>query len=170
MGGHTLTRHPGLVSGSILPPTLFQRRQAEPDGQVMPIGVLALDQIDLPLASPILELFLPCDRGGHVAKHLISNEPVDFVSRSEALDGALTVLPKPFDQVACDTDVERPVGFAGKDIDARVPLNGHGSERYAKWTLKQVQGDEIGKASRLKPRHAELVSVSICQLDAERTG
>jgi hypothetical protein len=62
--------------------------------------------------------------------------------------------------------------LARKDIDARDALLPHESECAAKWTLKQVQGDEDGlglevvsgtarNVASKESRHAELVSASI---------
>ena len=62
---------------------------------------------------------------------------------------------------------QRAIVAAGKDVDARKPFLPHVIELAAKWTLKQVQGDEEGMGldysfSHLpQRRHPELVSGSI---------
>ena len=45
------------------------------------------------------------------------------------------------DEIARHADVKRSVRLAREDVDARLALYRHGSERGGKWTLKQVQVD-----------------------------
>lgn len=151
------TRHPELVSGSSPRCAQVQRRQAKPHGQVMPIGIAALDKVDFPLPMPVLELLLAGDGGGHVGEHFVPHEAVDPVPRGEAFDGAFAVLPKPFNKIAGHANVERPIRLARKDIDARDSFQCNASERDAPWTLKQVQGDGVG----LKHCHSECVAPCI---------
>ena len=165
-------RHPELVSGSIPPITWNKRRQAQPHGQVPPLRVLGVDQVDLPLPMPVLELLFAQDRPLHVAEHLEVDEAVDLVSPCEPRKQSLTMLHQPLQQVRRDADVDRAVVPVRKEIDARVPLFAHALGNGERWTLKQVQGDEEGFGLELFPnpsqphfqpqtRHAELVSASI---------
>jgi len=146
---------------------LFDWWQTQPDCQIMPVGVLALDQIDLPLSVPAFELFLSRDGGAHVTEDFITDEAMDGISGGKPVDCTIPVLPQPRDQIAADADIECTVWLAGEDIDARVALNRHDTERGEEWTLKQVQGDEI-KESSSPPRHAELVSACISPMAQER--
>ena len=153
-------RHPELVSGSIPPPALSKRRQAQSHRQVHPLRVLGVDQVDLPLPMPVLELLLPGNGVFHVAEHLEVDEPVDLVAAGEARQQPLAMLDKPLEQVRSDPDVDRAVVPAREEIDARIALLRHGSERAAKWTLKQVQGDEERTDFEIL-RNDELVSAYI---------
>ena len=110
--------------------------------EIMPIGVFAFDQIDLPLPVPTLQLLLSRNGSGHRAKHLEPDEPVDDVSGSKSFGLATTMLPKASNQVARDADVERTAWLAGENIDAGVSLDFHATTSAAIWTLKQVQGDK----------------------------
>ena len=161
-------RHPELVSGSIPRFTRSQRRQAQPNGKVSPVQVLLLDQIDLPRSVPVLELLLARDRGDHVAIDFEMNQAVDFVTPGKSRQRIIAMLPKPTDQIRGYAHIKRAVVPARKDVDARKAFLPHGAESGARWTLKQVQGDEFGsKWSFHRPRplpfhrHAELVSASI---------
>src|SRR3546814_129974 len=154
------TRHPELVSGSILPHARSHRRQTKANRQIMPVGVLTLDQIDLPLPVPAFQLFLTRYGRSHVAEHLVSDEPADAVTARVARDGVIPMLPQPGNQIAGDADVERSIGLAGEDIDARVTLELHEPEPAEKWMLRQVQHDEF-EAISSPSRHPELVSGSI---------
>jgi len=142
-------RHPELVSGSILPAAQINRKQTKPDRKIMPIRVLAFDQVDLPLPVPALELLLAGDCRGHVAEHLVADEVADVVLTGKALRSAFPMLIKPREKVAGHANINRPVGLAGQDVDARLPIELHGTERAEKWTLKQVQGDDYRHGSRL---------------------
>ncbi len=141
MSATALPRHPELVSGSIS--ALRQRWQSKSDGKVRPMWILALEQVDLPLPMPSLELFLTGNRARHVAEHLEMNEAVDVVTPGEAGNDAVAMLPEPARQVRRDADVERAIMPIGKDVDARVSLEWHTVERAPRWMLKQVQHDEV---------------------------
>ena len=126
----------------------------------MPVGILAFNQVDLPLPVPALQLLLARDGGADIAELLEPDEAMDVVAACEALDLTVSMLPKSRDQIAGNADVKRAVRLAGKDVDARVALERHERERVEKWTLKQVQGDEIERTLP-EVRHAELGSASI---------
>ena len=135
-------------------------RKTQARGQVDPLRVFALDQIDLPLAVPALELLFPHNGTFHFAEQLIADEALDLVAAGEAGDDAVPMLPKPAEQVAGHANVERAVWLTRKDVDARVALLPHGPEDAARWMLKQVQHDGISEDYSLL-RHPELVSGSM---------
>ena len=170
----TLTRHPELVSGSIAPLARSKRRQTQPHRKVAPLRVLAIDQIDFPLPVPALEALFSRDCGDHIAEHFEMNQSVDGIFLCETGQYSLSVLPHPRKQIGRYADIQRPVVFPSKDIYARNAFLPHTPECAAKWTLKQVQGDEIGldsecssrfgttpKSTHTNLRHAELTSLSI---------
>ena len=106
--------------------------------------VRLVDQVDLPRPVPILELLLAGDDAYHVAEHFEVNQPVRLVARGKPRRCAAAVLPHAAEQVGSHADVQRAVVSARQNIDAGVALLPHGPECAAKWTLKQVQGDEKG--------------------------
>ena len=139
----SISRHPELVSGSIFPHTRSKRGEAQPHRKVAPLGVRAVDQIDLPRSLPVFQLLLAGNRALHVAEHLEVNEPVDRIAGREALGHTFAVLPQSLHQVRRHADVSRAVVPAGEDVDAGVALNWHNSKHAARWMLKQVQHDEV---------------------------
>ena len=153
-------RHPELVTGPISPLARSYRLKPQRHGQITPLGIGAIDQVDLPLPAPVLELLLARDRMVHIAEHLEVDEAIDGVAGGETRRRAITVLPDALYQVRGDTDVQRAVVPVRKNVDARVALDRHASGGAEKWTLKQVQGDEEGLGWDVV-RHAELVSASI---------
>ena len=133
----------GAISVHVRGETLPDRIKSKPDCQIMPVRVLALDKVDLPLPVPTLELFLSQDGVFHITENLISDEAVDAITFGETLDLTVAMLPEPRDQVARNADVQRPVTFTGKYVDAGSSLDCHHAEPDGKWTLKQVQGDVL---------------------------
>ena len=175
---HKKHRHPELVSGSIGRPALPKRRQTQPNSKVRPNRVMLVNQIDLPRPMPILQLFFAHYGALHVAKHLKMHKPVDRMFRGMAGQRPAAMLPDARDKVRRHTDVERSVKLTRKDIYARVFLVSHQRSITAKWTLKQVQGDEFfalcvspqfqrqkprctPQRQPYKPRHPKPVSGSI---------
>jgi hypothetical protein len=137
-------RHPELVSGSIAPFAKPQRLKPQPHRQIAPLRIRGVDQIDLPFPPPVLELLLTADGAFHVSEHLEMDQPVDVISRRKTGQGVISVLPQAAHQVRSNPNVKRAIVPARKDVDARVALEPHASKSAEKWTLKQVQGDELG--------------------------
>ena len=136
-------RHPELVSGPICRFARSKRRQTQTHRQIRPMRIGRVDKVDLPLAMPTLELFLTENCRFHFAKQLIVHESVNGVFRSESGDRIVSVLPKSCDEIGCHADVDRAVGLACEDVDAREAFVVHKPEFAARWVLKQVQDDDI---------------------------
>ena len=174
MRPHTFHRHPELVSGSISPLARSKWRQTQPHRKVAPLRVLAINQIDFPLPVPALELLFSRDCGDYIAINFKVNQPVDGIAVGETRRLAIVVLPHPRKQIGRHADIQRPKMSRGQKLNARDALLSHGPACAAKWTLKQVQGDENGldsvcsltfafkrNSTYTQFRHAELVSASI---------
>ena len=153
-------RHPELVSGSIVPFTRSHRLKPQPHGQIAPLGVRAVDKVDLPCAPPVLEPLLAHDGLLHIAEHLEVDEPIDAVARGEPGQGVVPMLPEAAHQVRGDADVKRAVVPAREDVDARAALDRHALGSAEGWALKQVQGDEEGFETVVICR-AELVRAAL---------
>ncbi len=124
----------------------LQCRKSQADRQIAPVRVGFLDQVDFPLSPPVLELLLAGDRRDHVAVHFEPDQPLDSMLTGKAGKGVFAVLPQSGFEVGSDADVKRAARLARKDVDTGVALDRHGSGCAARWTLKQVQGDDKGKA------------------------
>ena len=106
--------------------------------------ITSLDQIDLPLSVPILELLLARDGAAHVSEQFVVDEAMDVVAPCEAGECTITVLREPGRKIGCNPDVERPIMSARENVGTGLFLPDlHGLEDVEKWTLKQVQGDGI---------------------------
>lgn len=154
--------HPELVSGSISPcsqavigarwmlkrvqhdeygKSVAYRRQSQVYRQIHPLRVFRFNQVDLPLAMPVFQLFLSRDRTGHVVEHLKADKAIDRILRRISRTQVVAVLVKALEQVRRYADVERAIGLAGEHVDAGLFHLSHGRYMGAPWTLKQVQGD-----------------------------
>ena len=145
--GCSTQRHPEIVSGSTYPGALNYGFNAKINGQVAPVRVVALDEVDLPAPAPPLQLLFAFDGGGHVSEQFESHEPVDSVARREAREPHGTMLMETREEIRSHPDIERALRLAGENVDARLlvhtDLNSIG--RAEKWMLKQVQHDEKEK-------------------------
>jgi len=101
-------------------------RQSQFLSQIAPIGVRCLDQLDLPLALPILDLLLARDRGVHRPGEFEPDERLHAIAVGEAAETAVAVLADALGQVRGDAGVERPVPRAGHDIGAGLEVGVHG--------------------------------------------
>ena len=164
-----ILRHPELVSGSIPPrsqavigsrwmlkrvqhdgdrKSVTYRRQTQIDRQINPLRVFRFDQIDLPTAMPVFQLFLSRDRAGHVVEHFKADKAIYRILRRISGRQLVAVLVKALDQVGRYADVKRAIGLAGEYVDAGLFHLSHRRYMGAQWTLKQVQGDEFGGIGR----------------------
>jgi hypothetical protein len=165
VSGLTTNRHAELVSASIRRRARSHRWQTQPHRKIDPLRILALDQIDLPLPVPPLQLFLAVNGGFHRVSHLEADETVNAMARRKARNRPGAMLMQPRDQVRCDADVKRPIRLARENIDTRLLLHSCSTfppnrrpelvsgpiapqaptVRKEKWMLKQVQHDgELG--------------------------
>ena len=108
-----------------------QRRQPQFLRQIAPLRVRRLDQLDLPLALPILDLLLTRDRGVHRPGEFEPDERLHAIAVGEAAETAVAVLADALDQVRGDAGVERAVPRAGHDIGAGLEVGMHGVEARA---------------------------------------
>ncbi len=165
---HSRSRHPELVSplvagvpGSISPVTLLQRRQPQAYRQIGPMRIMRVDQINLPRSMPVFKLFFPQDCRFHLTKYLKMHKAVNGIFRCMPRHQAVAMLRQALRQIGRHADIKRTVKFTCKDIDARVSFFSHWRSLAKKWTLKQVQGDELFEGGVHTHRHPELVSGSM---------
>jgi hypothetical protein len=85
--------------------------------EVNPVGIAALDQIDFPLATLLLEFLLPLDGIDDVVVGLKPNQKMNPISRCESANGVGLVLVDSADQIISYADVERSMLSAGEDIN-----------------------------------------------------
>ena len=141
--------------------------QSPLDAEVAPARVLCLDQVDLPLPVPVLQLLFARDGVGHPVEGLGVDKANCAGVRRKSRRRAGAVLVKPRSKVGRHADVKRAALHAGENIDtglfhinvdiihrrhaelvsASMPRSWGGSgwcepvSNCEAWTLKQVQGD-----------------------------
>ena len=86
-------------------------------GNVFPIRVLGLDQVDFPRTGPMFDGFLPLDGLGNEIKLFGVDQTGEAVAVGEIAADAGAVLPRASDKVGRDTDVERASWFVGHNVD-----------------------------------------------------
>ena len=91
--------------------------------EVVPIGVLRDDEIDLPGARPVLHGPLALDGRGNALVALRVDESGQTVPLGEPLNQALAVFPRSTHDVIGDTEIERAVGSVGHDVDPACALS-----------------------------------------------
>ena len=138
-------RHPELVSGPISRFARSKRGQTQSDRQVRPMRIVFVDQVDLPLPVPALELLFAQNRWFHLPEQLEMNESVNGILRGESGECVAAMLPDSADEIGRDPDIDCSVRLARKDVDAGLAFVSHRPEFAARWVLKQVQDDGLGK-------------------------
>ena len=149
----SLHRHPELVSGSIVTLALPDRRQTQPNRQINPLRVFGIDEVDFPRTMPVFKLFLARDSSLHRAENFEMHQPVNRIFGSMAWRHMTAMLRQSLEQVGRYTDVKRTVVSARKNLYARLLFLFHRWSITAKWTLKQVQGDEVEYFQRVGVRN-----------------
>jgi hypothetical protein len=85
--------------------------------EIIPVGIIFLDQRNLPRARPLFQPFLAFDGIFGVFKLLEVNEFHDIVFLGEAFDQFQLMLADAPDEIAGHTNVERAASAAGKNVD-----------------------------------------------------
>jgi hypothetical protein len=116
-------------------------RQAKACCQIGPMRVFAVNQVNLQRTVPVFQLFLACNRGVHIAKHLKTDKAVDGVFGGETIRHFAAMLLHALQQIRRYADIKRAVNAAGEYIYAGLFFFFHWQSIAAKWTLKQVQAD-----------------------------
>jgi len=94
-------------------------------GEVVPGGVVALDQGDAAGANPMLDFFLAVDGGADVVKHLEIHQPIDLVLLGETGDLSCLVLRDAAGDVVGHSGVDA-ARLARQDVDEVAVFAGHG--------------------------------------------
>ena len=108
---------------------------------ILPERISGLDQRNLPVASPRLQLLLARDCTGHVVRHLEMDQALHAMALGETFDLSRAMLLEPRHQIARNADVQRAMPAASQNIDAGVAAH---DLSLREWMLNQVQHDEIG--------------------------
>src|ERR1700730_3159534 len=82
-----------------------------------PMRVVALDQVEFPLAFPLLDLLLPADRRLDRIVRLEPHQSVDTIACGEAGHGLAFVLEHPLREGSGHSHLQRPVGLACHEVD-----------------------------------------------------
>src|SRR5262249_21812594 len=97
-----------MTAGSLL---------GNPVVEITPVRIHRENEIDLPLARPVLDVLFPLDCSGGRVVALIVNQHLNSVAVGEAWDQAFPVLKGRTHQIIGDADVQRAAATIGEDVD-----------------------------------------------------
>jgi len=100
-------------------------------GQVAPIQIVLFDQLNFPLASPILQLLLARDCLLRRRELFHMDEAMYAVLLDELRAAAGAMLFKSNSQIIGDADVERAVSATGKNVDVVGAGLRHGGKNFS---------------------------------------
>src|SRR3954468_11791820 len=93
----------------------------------MPVGIVAFDQLDLPIPPPAFEALLANNCGGGIVEDFVIDELIDAMVMGEAGNKFFLVLVYTPDEVVRYADVDCPVFTTRQDVD--VEMSDHGECR-----------------------------------------
>ena len=98
--------------------------------EVLPVTIVALNQIDLPLAWPFFHGLFTMNGDSNVAEVFKPNERVNLVGLREAGNFSCLVLGNARNQITGHPDIECSIGFACQNIDGILR-----SSNGRRWTI-----------------------------------
>jgi len=85
--------------------------------QIQPVGIIAFDQIDLPIPPPFLDLLFPQNGLNHLVVAFKPDKPIDAVLGCKTSRCLAFMLVNAPDNVVCDAEIERSVLAAGEEVE-----------------------------------------------------
>ncbi len=96
--------------------------------EILPVRILCLDQVQLPLTAPTLELFFPLNGCCKVGAMLEVNQSSQTVLLGEPGHIPQSMFPDPSQEIVCHADIQRAAEAIGQDIDVAIPAHCTNSE------------------------------------------
>src|SRR5215831_7237038 len=91
--------------------------------EITPVRIHRENEIDLPLARPMLDVLFPLDCSGGRVVALVVNQHLNSIAFGEAWYEASPVLKGPTHQIIGDADVQRAAPTIGEECRPRSPFN-----------------------------------------------
>ena len=83
----------------------------QPRREIVPIGVVCLDQLDLPTPVPLLDVFLTLDCSRDIIAGFEVNKLLHSIALRKAGNLCALMLRDTPDDIVCDADIERPISI-----------------------------------------------------------
>ena len=80
------------------------------------MGIGLLDELDFPVALPVLQLFLALYRRAYFNRMFVPNQVMQLMTGSEARHGICFVFVDPPDQVIGNADVQGAISLIGHHV------------------------------------------------------
>src|SRR5438552_946885 len=88
--------------------------------EVAPVRIHRENEIDLPLARPMLDVLFPLDCGRHRVMPLIVDERLNSIAFRKTRYESFPVLKRATHQIVGDADIERTAPTIGEDVDPKM--------------------------------------------------
>ncbi len=99
------------------------------------MGIVPLDQVNLPIARILLQRLLSSNGMGHGLVLFVPDQPLQTVLLREAGDASFLVLTDTREKLAGDAYVERPVLAVRHHVDRDVAIEEIASAHTQAWSL-----------------------------------
>ena len=86
--------------------------------QITPFVIEAIDELQLPCASPLFELLLTSDGGNHRGAHFEIDQPMRTIALGEARHDVVAMQPDASGQIRRHADIKRAVATVGENVDS----------------------------------------------------
>ena len=81
--------------------------------KIMPLRIVALNQLKFPRATPFLDPLFAEDGIGDGCVKLDKHQPMHSVTSNKSADDIRTMLPSTAGKISCHTDIKRTIALAG---------------------------------------------------------
>jgi hypothetical protein len=132
-------------SGGAFTPARLPFNQSPFNPQIPPLRVVLLDQVDLPLPVPVLQLLLARNRVGHPVKRFGVDQADRAIIRGKTWSRSRAVLVQSRREVGRDADVERSALLAGENVSAGLPHMNVGNIQRRDAELVSASMPRIGR-------------------------
>jgi hypothetical protein len=95
---------------------------SNPIEEITPIRIILLNQPNLPIPPPLLDVLFSRDRVFRIIAYLIPNKPIYAIPRREARNSLLFVLVDTANEIVRNADIQRSVLAARQQIDVKRQL------------------------------------------------
>jgi hypothetical protein len=116
--------------------------------QIQPMPVVTLNQVDLPVALPFLDLLLASDRSLDTVVHFVPYELVHRIFGCEAWNYVVLVLPDSFRESRRDADIECSSHVTSEQVDVELFHRRHCATRATSFGRRPVSTFPILVADR----------------------
>jgi len=115
--GHVPGHLSGMSPGHTLDPAIHHEKSAaDISVEIAPFWIEGYDEIDFPLARPMLDVLFALDRQRNRFVLLVVDEHLHIVTLREAFNESLSMFECAPNEIVGDANVQRSTRFSSEDI------------------------------------------------------